>query len=59
MMRPDEMETALYEADETLADARRYLTEFGSVEPEVLARRIDQWRGEFAIMRSRAKNEPV
>jgi hypothetical protein len=40
------------EAVEIIDDCRRYLTEFGSVEPDILVRRIDCWRNDLAINRA-------
>ena len=39
----------LAEATELLRDSKRYLTEFGSVEPEVLARKIDFFLTDLAL----------
>lgn len=44
------------DADELLRDSNRYLTEFGSIEPEVLAAKIRAWRNEYAIAKSQERN---
>ena len=41
------------DADELLRDCRRYLSEFGSIDPDTLAKAIDRWRNDYAIQRSR------
>jgi hypothetical protein len=48
-----EMEQQLSEARELLRDCRRYLTEFGSIDPGLLARRIDQFENQAVIRRAR------
>jgi len=38
----------LSEAEEIIVDCQRYLSEFGSVEPSLLLRRIRVWRDDLA-----------
>ena len=49
----------LAEAGELITDSRRYLSEFGSVDPDSLCRRIDAWRNDMAIAgAAKGKNAP-
>ena len=41
----------LVEADEIITDCGRYLSEFGSIDPENLAWRIRSWRTRLAVAR--------
>jgi hypothetical protein len=54
-MTRQELEQQLRDARELLTDARRYLTEFGSIDPGLLARRIDQFQNEYVVSRARTR----
>jgi hypothetical protein len=56
--RETEMIEIGQEVDETFAACRRYLTEFGSVEPELLVRRIDSIRTRIRTASARHAEQP-
>jgi hypothetical protein len=51
----DEHERLLDEADEILGYAEKYLTEFGSVEPEYVYQRIRSWKIGLALAKAQQR----